>query len=263
LSNFLSIVNYNQHIYLVIYTDEYSAQFLPQLATQLPAVAIRLKPLEKFHMYKYADHWRRNHEQNYALKMTTSWELNMLWSEKLWFLREVIDDLVLPPTPYYAYCDAGYFRNRVTGPLLERDLHSGGGIAYNQWANPQRMGALDRTKIHYALVNQNVGYIRTLKTQIQQKDPKTRLPICAIPPNQVSIGGGFCLLAPELISGWCEEYEFKLEDYFTAKATVKDDQIILADCIFSNDNNTQRFFLVSQAPTVPYDPWFVFQRFLM
>jgi len=263
LTNFLNIIKYNPHIYLVIYTDSYSYSFLPQLTHSISTVAIRIKSLDQFYMYKYAEQWRKNHEQNYALRTTTGWELNMLWSEKLWFLRDVIKNHAFPDTPFYAWCDAGYFRNRINGPLNERDLHTGNGIGYMHWANPRKMATLDPTKIYYALVNSNARYIHHLKQLIQNKNPYTNLPQRQIPANQVSIGGGFCLLSPNLIDDWCKEYEYKLEDYFRANITVKDDQIILANCIFSHDQNKERFFLILQTPKTPYDSWFVFQRFLM
>lgn len=259
LTHFLQIFQYNPYIYLFLYTDSYSASFLPTFIRNIPSVFVIIKPLEQFYMYKYATMWRKNHEQNHALKMTTGWELNMLWSEKLWFLRDVIQQHhpnLKIQTPFYAWCDCGYFRNR------NNDLHTGGGMAYYNWANPRRMQLIDKTKIHYSLINTNKNYIHQLKTQIQHKHPITRVPIHPIPPTQQSIGGGFCLLTPEQIDEWCLEYENKLQDYFESNTTVKDDQIILADCIFSKNENVNRFFLVAQNPNIVYDPWFVFQRFL-
>lgn len=266
LSNFTEILIYNPYLYLVIYTDEYSFQFIkniPQIKTNVN-IAIKFKPLDNFYMYKYVEYWRKNHETNHLLKMTTGWELNMLWSEKLWFLKSEIDAPAFSPTPWYAWCDAGYFRNRTTGPLSERDLHTMSGKAYFDWASPTTMNGLDKTKIYYALVNSNLNYIKNLKKIIQNIDPQTDLPSIPIPQDQVSIGGGFCLLTPDKIDSWCNTYETKLNLYFIYGRTVKDDQIILANCIFDDNCNINKFFLVSQAPSLRiYDPWFVFQRFLM
>lgn len=259
LGNLINIVRMNPYVLLVLYTDTYSKQWLPLWLHTMPTIRIMIRELTEFYMYKYAAHWRRNHEANHLLRMTTNWELNMLWSEKVWFLKGAIDATPLnQQTPYYAWCDAGYFRDRSP----REDLCTGGGLNYLQWATPKRMQQLDPSKIYYSLINTNPIALGNLRHIILNKDPATRLPRAAIPAKQVSIGGGFCLLAPHLIGDWCEEYTYKLEDYFNGERLVKDDQIILADCIFSDTSASGRFFLVNEGATT-YDPWFVFQRFLM
>jgi hypothetical protein len=218
-------------------------------------------------MYKYAAEWRRNHENNHTLKMTTGWELNMLWSEKLWLLKDAVADVtdvadvadvadVGSVGGWIAWCDVGYFRNG------RDDVHTNGGLNYVQWASPKRMAMLDPSKIYYSIVNNNPVELGNLRNIINNRDPITRLSKTPIPPAQVSIGGGFCLLKPNMIDDWCTEYEFKLEDYFLGKRLVKDDQMILVDCIFTNPTSKPRFYLVAQHDQ-QYNPWFVFQRFLM
>jgi hypothetical protein len=257
LTNFLQIVWYNPHIYLVIYTDAHSSQWLPQMVPNLiraHKVAVIERPMEEFHMWKYADFWRKNHDANVLLRRTTSWELNMLWNEKLWFLRDVVR---APPagferTAFYAWCDAGYFRSRPG-----EDLETAGGLNYARWAAPERMAQLDPRKIYYALVNSDVQYVRHIKGLIQRG--------AEVPADQVTVGGGFCMVSgTENIEDWCLHYENVLMDFMEQGRLVKDDQIILANCIFSGLAEKEgRFFLVKETGAVAYDPWFVFQRFLL
>jgi len=259
LSNLLQLVWYNPYVYLVIYTDAQSSIWLPNIIPQLLAiqkVSICVRPMEHFYMYKYADFWRKNHDANTLLRRTTCWELNMLWNEKLWFLRDVIQS---PPpeferTPYYAWCDAGYFRNR-SGV----DLDTTGGFNYSRWASPSRMAELDSNKIYYSLVNSDISYVRHIKNLVQHES--------ILPPDQVTIGGGFCLIRgddKEKISDWCVHYENVLINMIEAGRLVKDDQIILANCIFSLlAEKDAVFYLVKESVGTPYDPWFVFQRFLL
>lgn len=266
LTNFLQIVWYNPHIYLAIYTDSHSQQWLPQMAANLTAankVSVIERPMEEFYMWKYADFWRKNHDANVLLRRTTSWELNMLWNEKLWFLRDVVRE---PPagferTPFYAWCDAGYFRSRGGGA----DLEVAGGLNYAGWAAPARMAQLDPGKIYYALVNTDIAYVRYIKGLVQRG--------AAIPADQVTVGGGFCMVgagnaaSAAQIDDWCMHYENVLMDFIERDELVKDDQIILANCIFSTLAEKEgRFFLVKEngggGGGGGYDPWFVFQRFL-
>jgi hypothetical protein len=85
------------------------------------------------------------------------------------------------------------------------------------------------------------------------------LPIQPIPPDQQSIAGGFFILHKDLINWWTKTYEEKLELYFRNNYLVKDDQIILVDCIFSN---VERFSLFSENNPI-FDNWFMFQRILI
>jgi len=84
------------------------------------------------------------------------------------------------------------------------------------------------------------------------------LPVKEIPPNQNSIAGGFFFLHKDKINWWSETYERTLELYFKNNYLVKDDQIILVDCILSN---LDKFTLFKENNPL-LDNWFMFQRFL-
>jgi hypothetical protein len=84
------------------------------------------------------------------------------------------------------------------------------------------------------------------------------LPRQEIPANQNSIAGGFFILHKDKIDWWCKTYDNKLFLYFNNDYLVKDDQIILVDCILSDIDN---FFLFRENKE-GLDNWFMFQRIL-
>lgn len=248
MNHFFSIVN---HFHLVVYTDASSALFIDPKWSENPRILVVLRPVNNFYLQKYRDKWITNHERNMFLKDRIDWEVNMLWSEKLWFVKETIEQHYLPPTSsgMYGWCDIGYFRNRPCDIPISHLQH---------WANPEKRGTLDNTKIAYACVNNHAPFLRELIAYIRNKNEKG-LPVQPIPPMQVSIGGGFFVLQAPLMDGWAATYEAKLALYFQEGYLVKDDQIVLADCIFSE---MERFSLFQERDP-RWDNWFMFQRILL
>ena len=104
----------------------------------------------------------------------------------------------------------------------------------------------------------NDYYIHQLHSLIQDKN-EMGLPKIPIPPNQLSIAGGFFICHRDILPSWFEEYYRKLGDYFNYGYLVKDDQMVIADCVFSKP---EKFFLVKENDP-RYDNWFLFQRFLL
>jgi hypothetical protein len=123
-----------------------------------------------------------------------------------------------------------------------------------EWPDPKKINALDKNKIVYGCVENN-SVIKELVNIIQNK--KDGVPVVPIPPCQTSIAGGFFILHKERIHPWFYMFENKLSTYFSKGYLVKDDQIILADCIFSD---VDKFTLCQELTT--YDNWFMFQRIL-
>ena len=87
---------------------------------------------------------------------------------------------------------------------------------------------------------------------------KKGLPRQEIPVHQNSIAGGFFILHKDNIDWWLQEYNKKMELYFENNYLVKDDQIILVDCILSDIN---KFYLFRENEE-GLDNWFMFQRLL-
>lgn len=243
MTNFLSIVN---NFNLVIYTDETSSKFID--TKNKPKIKIIIKPFTKFYNYKYKDFWINNHEKNVYNKNWSCWELNMLWSEKIHLVKETIERKYFD-TELYGWCDIGYFRNR------DKDLNISN---LSNWANIEKINSIvDKTKIIYACVNNDDGFISKLFKLINNKN-NIGLTVMPIPVPQISIAGGFFILHKDNIQWWCKTYDDKLCLYFKNNYLVKDDQIILADCIFSDINK----FILFREDDVNYDNWFMFQRIL-
>ena len=93
---------------------------------------------------------------------------------------------------------------------------------------------------------------------IVQDKNKDGIPIEPIPHNQITVAGGFFICYKDKLEWWKKKYDAKLRLYFKYDQLVKDDQIIIADCIFSS---LQDFHLV-QEEKVEFDNWFLFQRYL-
>jgi hypothetical protein len=242
MNNFISIVN---NFYLVIYTDESSAKYINTNGN--PKIKIIIKPLDKFYNYKYKHYWIKNHENNYLLNDKSCWELNMLWSEKIHFVKETSEKKYFD-TEFYGWCDIGYFRNRPEDSPTKNLLN---------WSNSEKIMKLDKNKICYSCINNDDGYMNFLYKIINNRNDKS-LPVLPIPAHQNSIAGGFFILHRNNIEWWYTTYDNRLKLYFENGYLVKDDQIILVDCILSN---LDRFTLFREN-NIFIDNWFMFQRIL-
>jgi hypothetical protein len=214
-------------------------------------IKIIIKPIEKFYNYKYKLNWIKNHEKNIYLNdksnWKSDWKLNMLWSEKINFVKETIENKYFD-TELYGWCDIGYFRNTIN------DLNTSKLI---NWCKNLNIVKNNTNKIIYGCINNDNRYIININKLINEKNIKG-LPIKEIPPTQKSIAGGFFIIHKNNIEWWFQTYDNKLKLYFENDYLVKDDQIILADCIFSNINR----FILMRENIHEYDNWFMFQRIL-
>lgn len=243
IDNMLSQVN---NYYLVIYTDKETENLFNKYINK--NIKIIIKPIEEFKLYKYKDKWISNHEKNYLLKDKVSWEVNMLWNEKVHFVHETMNNKYFD-TQFYGWCDIGYFRNRAKDMSKEELI---------EWCNPKKIESLDINKIYYALVNNNTNYVCTLIKIIQNKN-KYMLPQIPIPPDQWSIAGGFFISHKKNLEMWRDYYYSKIDLYFKHDYLIKDDQIIIIDCIFSRIKD----FKLVEEKNPKYDNWFLFQRYLV
>jgi hypothetical protein len=243
IQNFIYIANcFN----LVIYTDLNSLKYINTL--QKPNIKIIIKPMNEFYCYQYKDNWIKNHDKNQCNLGNTCWELNMIWNEKIALVKETIERNYFE-TDMYGWCDIGYFRNRPNDLQLN---------VLSTWANQQAIQKLDNSKIHYGCVNNDIFEIAQMIRQINHTN-LTGLPKTPISPKQTSIAGGFFILHKQYIQWWFETYYSKLFNYFKHGYLVKDDQMIVANCIFTAEN-THRFSLFVEK--LQFDNWFMFQRIL-
>ena len=232
LTNFLSNVN---HFNLVIYTNKESLYLIKPFLNNKNIICV-IKELEEFHCAKY--NWLSNHNKNNLLNNKIGWELNMLWNEKINFVKETVDNKYFD-TNWYGWCDIGYFRSK------EFDV--------SKWPCYDKISNLSIHHIYYCKVSKNINNL--VRNILITNDYD--LPENPIPPNQVSIAGGFFLCHKSKIDWWHEVYYTRLDLYFKHNYLVKDDQIIIIDCIVKNLKN---FHLVHEKTN--RDPWFVFQTFL-
>ena len=243
MKNFISMVD---NFFLVIYTDENSFQYID--TRENPKIKVIIKPMEQFYNYRYKDDWIKNHQINHSLNDVTEWKLNMLWSEKVWFVNETLTNKYFD-TAYYGWCDIGYFRNRQND-LSTKHLFN--------WPNNSKILKMDKNKIHYACINNSISFMLSLEQLINNKNA-VGLPSIPIRPKQQSVAGGFFILHKSKVNWWANVYGAKLELYLKNNYLVKDDQIIIVDCIFSNKEH----FTLYREKRPAFDNWFMFQRVLL
>jgi hypothetical protein len=129
----------------------------------------------------------------------------------------------------------------------------------NRWGSPEKIASLDPSKIHYACINNDVNYMSQM-TQLVNNKHENGLPVNPIPPIQQSIAGGFFILYKDKVEWWAQIYECKLRLYFDNDYLVKDDQILLVNCIL--DNDFRNHFQLHYEQNMNFDNWFMFQRIL-
>jgi hypothetical protein len=242
MNNFISIVN---NFNLVIFTDENSLKYIN--TKNNPKIKVIIKPMDQFFNYKYKSFWIDNHIKNVLLNDRSCWELNMLWCEKTSFVKETIDKKYFD-TEFYGWCDIGYFRNRKEDTNTNELMN---------WPDINKINNIDKNKVIYACISNDDRYLDGLIKIIQNKNEHD-IPSKPIPPFQNSIAGGFFILHKQMIDWWFHTFDNKLFKYFLKEYLVKDDQIIIADCVFSNLNKFELF----REGNYQYDNWFMFQRIL-
>jgi hypothetical protein len=245
MKHMLSEVN---HYNLVLFTDEEGDKLLRNHFApyyfQNPRIKIVIKPIDQWYNYQYKPYWIENHAMNTLLNGKTEWKLNMLWAEKIHFVNDARINKYFPPTEFYGWCDIGYFRE---GPCPS-------------FCVSHKILGLNKNKIYYARVNNNDNEMQLLKELICRKN-SNGLPTVPISADQVSVAGGFFIAHHSKIESWRTIFDAKLRLYFQHNYLVKDDQMIIIDCIFSDPN---RFEFIKETPSVNkhLNEWFQFRRFL-
>ena len=259
IQNLFSIVN---NFNLVIYTDVNSFKDLRNIIRKYRKllnnrIKIIIKPITEFYGYKYKEQWIHNHKiSKIELHKIIDWQLNMLWCEKIHFVKETIDNKYFE-TPFYGWCDIGYFRNEINTTNTEKLLLGG-------WPHPKKLLSLMNTSsplIHYGCVQNDINVFNELKNTVldhySNKDTKNT----NINTNFLTdcFAGGFFILPSVIINQYVEIFDEKLNYYFSNNYFIKDDQTIIMDCIFTNP----QLFSIHYESYIYYDNWFMFQRILL
>jgi hypothetical protein len=247
--NFLSIMT---NCNVVFYTNNQTLQLLNSNTLiseylQRENIRVIIYNLEEFYTYHYKNEWKTNHDNNQSLNHLVDWKVNMLWNEKINMVKKTMDERYFD-TEFYGWCDVGYFRNR------ENDMHTS---LLNAWPNSTFFEKMDTSKIYYSMINNDKSFLMMLYSLINTKN-ENGLPITPIPNYQISVAGGFFICHKDKVNWWHEIYYSKLKLYFKNNYLIKDDQIILIDCIFTQPNN----FCLPMEQNIKYDNWFMFQRIL-
>ena len=238
-----NVNNYN----LVIYCQEELKDFFKSMVGDNNRILIIIKPINNFYNYKYKPNWIKNHIRNNRLNKRTAWEVNMLWAEKTHMVYETMRNKYFN-TEFYGWCDIGYFRNRDKDTKVNELIN---------WPNNNKIASLDKNKIHYGNICLNKRTLKKLYSIVNFKN-KWGLPKNPIPINQVSISGGFFISHKKKVEWWKNTFDEKLRRYFKYNYLVKDDQIIILDCVFTQMNNFKLHYENSK-----FDKWFMFQRLLL
>jgi hypothetical protein len=248
IKNLMSIVN---NFNLVIYTDKESfIQIYSLINLSNTRIKIIIKPFEEFYTYKYRNDWITNHKKsNLNLHNHIDWKLNMLWNEKVFFVNETIQNKYYD-TLYYGWTDIGYFRNRLN------DLH----IKYLlKWPNNDILNNhFNNNYIHYGCVqNDSLKYL-LLSKEIKNHYINKNIVQPSINYEDTCFAGGFFILKPNVINIYTKLYDEKLAYYFKNNYIIKDDQTIIMDIVFTNE---ELFYIHTENMTL-FDNWFMFQRIL-
>lgn len=234
-----NVKNYN----LVIYSDDESSKCLKRYLNN-DRIRLIIKPISEFYHYRYKEFFVKNHTRNSQLNKMVDWRVNMLWCEKIPMVYETMNRKYFD-TEYYGWCDIGYFREPSN--------------LWSQWPCPDKISTLDPSVIYYACINNNVKYMINLRDVILNKN-SLGLPSVPIPPNQLSLAGGFFIAHRDHIEWWKTTFDNRLELYIDNEYLVKDDQMIIVDCVCSNPS---RFRLITERNNNTDSVWFLFQRYLL
>jgi hypothetical protein len=191
--------------------------------------------------------WISNHEKNALINKLVDWRVNALWSEKVHFVHETVAKRYFD-TEYYGWCDIGYFRGRTTGPMRDLSMSQ-----LRRWPNPDKIAVLNPSKIYYGCVNNDWAQIGDCIRTINANEP--------LNPRLNFIAGGFFMLHKTKAEWWATIYDANLHQQLSQGRIVKDDQQIIANCVFSKD--TQSNFYICREEGGKYDVWFLFQRTLL
>lgn len=210
MKNLFSIVN---HFYLVVFTDEVLYAIVNNQAKNNSKIHVVLCPIENFSLYQYKDFWIQNHEKNYYLNQLIGWELNMLYNEKIQLLSDTIEKQYFPTTAYYGWIDIGYFRNEFN------NIHTN---SLQNWAISQKVNSFNESYIHYTLKEP-----QNLKDSINFRHTNKTNPL----QIEYSVAGGFFFGGKQVVQKWREMFYSKLKWYISMNWIVKDDQMIINDCL--------------------------------
>ena len=267
--DFMKVVN---RFYLVIYTSENEYPVIRNEISGLDDNAQRkikviIKPFTEFQNYKHERFWRSNNEREESkLKDIADWRLSMLWCEKTNFVRETIEKQYFD-TEYYGWCDIGYFRDTLSASTATATPASHTTIR-EQWPNPAIVRRLHKDKVYYGCNVQPKYMEKATKWMVQHFHPSnidstTGVPRDLYRPDAHYFSGGFYITGREKALWWNDTFQCALEKYINAGAFLKDDQHIIAYCVFRGPRDANFRIVYSSDNNRDENAWFIFRDFLL
>ncbi len=248
----LNVNNFN----LVVYTNKESYKFIENIIDKNnKKIKVIIKPFEEFNFYKYKDLWIENQKKNNTLSHV-DWKLILLWCEKICFVKNTflnVNNYFNEYNDFFGWCDIGYFRLSENGDIPP--------FLINQWPNNNKINNLNPNKIYYAKVNLDNNYFTHQKYNIRNIDTNISL-FKELNPNDYHIAGGFFIINKINILWWENTFLKMVKLYFENNFLIKDDQQIILSCVYFNQFNEDKFEFIQENINL-FNPWFVFQRFLL
>ena len=257
--NIIRIVN---RFYLVIYTCENDYNILIREIQQLDEntqqkIKVVIKPFTEFYNYKYKSFWieNNNNPQCATLYNITDWRLNMLWCEKVHFVKQTIEQKYFDTTEYYGWCDIGYFRDIISDDIREK------------WPNPDKLRDFDKERVYYGCIIEPIYLRPAYQYHVRHFHPSnidniTGVPIVTYPAEAHMFSGGCYITGREKAVWWCDYFQRILEKYIRNKVVVQNEQHIIAHCVFIDETNN--FCIIKSCKEIcPVKLWFMFREFLL
>lgn len=234
-----NILNHVRRFNLVVFTNEESKHIIEDYQRDNKNILIKIiiREFEEFHTFHWKDHWIKNHSKNHSLNTMTDWRVNMIWNEKIHFVKEAS---IIYNTSFCGWMDIGYFRDNPVP---------------SEWPNMSKMSA---NKVMYAIVCDNREW-EELKAIVKNENEQL-LPRVPIPPLQISVAGGFFISHRKNLDWWHNTYYTRLQQYFEHDYLVKDDQMLILDCIIHKEEMFE--LRKNEYPKHTPNRWFCFQKYL-
>jgi hypothetical protein len=223
INNFLP----NCDTYMIIFTDEYSYEFLSEMRKNHKEKTLIIKyPIEDFYVFKYMSHWHkdliRDHERYHSLG------LYLIWNEKSMFVKRAMS---LNPfnTEYFCWSDIGIVRDTANIPYVK---------------NYPRVSSK---------INKDKFYLLNIYHHFDEDDFAVKELATERYRFTNAIGGTIMFGHKDVFARWIEKYyemleEFVKKDYFAGK-----DQSLMACVYIKNKDMIQ---LVRPEPSPVNNDWF-------
>lgn len=269
--DFIKVVN---RFYLVIYTGENE---YPAIQNEIDTIGeedtrnkikVIVKPFTKFHNYNHERFWRSNNERSEnKIRDIADWRLSMLWCEKTHFVKEMIEKQYFE-TEYYGWCDIGYFRDTLSVSTASTVSPEYRNLIREHWPNPNIIEHLHKDKVYYGCNIQPKKMESSTIWMVRHFDPSNLVSNTGVPrdmyhPDAHYFSGGFYITGREKALWWCHTFQRALEKYINAGAFLKDDQHIIAYCIFTGSRDRDFRIVYSDDNNSIHKPWFLFRDFLL